>query len=217
MDRVAVAPAGAFARDVAAVGELGDDVVGGAFGDPDAVALRPPRSRALRGWLSSGWMLPTSRGGAAARGSRSSTAVASAWSSPAGASIPAGCPSSCSRVVVTTVGGGRPAGSASVGLDAEGRGLLRFARSSSATSRPAEGARPAAVSGDREGLRHAAGPSQAWAREGDQDPAQLPDLAQHDIRGAQRAPPRHPPAVTWINERDRDRPFAVGSFTCKCP
>lgn len=38
VDCVVVAAAVAFARDVAAVGELGDDVVGGAFGDPDAVA-----------------------------------------------------------------------------------------------------------------------------------------------------------------------------------
>lgn len=35
---VVVAAAVAFARDVAAVGEFGDDVVGGALGDPDAVA-----------------------------------------------------------------------------------------------------------------------------------------------------------------------------------
>jgi hypothetical protein len=33
-----VAPAGALARDVAGVRELGDDPMGGPFGDPDALA-----------------------------------------------------------------------------------------------------------------------------------------------------------------------------------
>lgn len=38
MDQICVAPAGAITGDVAGVGELGDDPVGGSFGDPDALA-----------------------------------------------------------------------------------------------------------------------------------------------------------------------------------
>ena len=51
-------------------------------------------------------------------------------------------------------------------------------------------ARPAPIRGDREGLRHAAGLPRVREREGHQDSAQLPGLAQQDVRRSDRAPAR---------------------------